>query len=446
MVTRAVKHLNQLVIYEVYVRNHSALGSFKGVEKDIPRIQSMGVDVVWLMPIHPIGKVNKKGTLGCPYSISDYRSVNPEYGTLADFKRLIQTIHKSGMRVMIDVVFNHTAHDSLLVQQHPDFFHQDKHGTPITTVPEWSDVIDLKHPNRELTRYLADTLAHWSKLGVDGFRCDVASLVPVQVWQEIRDTVDRINPDTLWLAESVHAGFVEYRRANGLTAQSDSELYQVFDLTYDYDIWPMFQAVVTGAEPVERLLELYRFQHAIYPAHYAKLHYVENHDQARIMFLAPSVNQALAWTAFQAFNQGAFLIYGGQESGARHTPSLFDRDFVDWDEYSYQNFISHLCVIKKSDYMAAGEFILSSGSPAIQAAYVWENGGLLGVFNVSAKTGKIRVPILDGVYLDLISQKPYPVQHGEMDIPEEAVVLEVNSVFHPARLFSSLIDTDLKPG
>ena len=133
------KYYRNLVLYEVYVRNHGPNGTFADVEADLPRIQAMGVDVVWFMPIHPIGKINKKGSLGCPYSIADYREVNPEYGTKADFSRLIERAHALGLKVMIDVVYNHTAHDSVLVREHPEWFHQDAHGKPVTTVPEWSD-------------------------------------------------------------------------------------------------------------------------------------------------------------------------------------------------------------------------------------------------------------------------------------------------------------------
>ena len=143
-----------LVIYEIYVRNHGPNGTFADVEADLERIRALGVDVIWFMPIHPIGKLNKKGSLGCPYSIQDYRGVNPEYGTRQDFKRLIEKAHALGLKVMIDVVYNHTAHDSVLVKEHPEYFHQDAEGKPVTTVPDWSDVIDLKHPHPGLTEYL----------------------------------------------------------------------------------------------------------------------------------------------------------------------------------------------------------------------------------------------------------------------------------------------------
>ena len=303
MATDTPRECHNLVIYEVYVRNHSPEGTFLQVEADLPRIKSLGVDVVWFMPIHPIGQVAHKGTLGCPYSIADYRGINPEYGTCADFARLIQRAHELGMKVMIDVVYNHTAHDSVLVREHPEWFHQDKAGRPVTTVPDWSDVIDLKHGSPGLTAYLIDTLRGWAQFGVDGFRCDVASLVPQEFWVEARREVAKVKPGVIWLAESVHAAFVAYRRWMGLPTISDSELYAAFDLTYVYDIWPIWQAAATGRVAAGRYLEMLRMQDAIYPGNFVKMRYVENHDQARIMAVAKSRAQALAWTAFEAFTK-----------------------------------------------------------------------------------------------------------------------------------------------
>ena len=281
-----------LVIYSIYVRNHGPNGTFADVERDLPRIKNLGVDVIWFMPIHPIGQLNKKGSLGCPYSIQDYRGVNPEYGTREDFARLIQKAHDLGLKVMIDVVYNHTSHDSVLVQEHPEYFHQDASGRPVTTVPEWSDVIDLKHPNPDLTEYLIETLQGWVEFGVDGFRCDVASIIPQSFWLEARQAVAQVKPGVIWLAEAVHAGFVGHRRASGLTGLSDSEVYAAFDLTYDYDIWPIWQLAVQGKIPARRYVEMLRFQDCIYPANFIKMRCVENHDQARIMRIAPSQKQA----------------------------------------------------------------------------------------------------------------------------------------------------------
>lgn len=440
MTKESPESIRNLVIYEVYVRNHGKNGKFSDVEADLERIRDLGVDIVWFMPIHPIGKVNKKGSLGCPYSISNYREINPEYGTKEDFARLIGKAHRLGMKVMIDVVYNHTAHDSVLVHDHPDWYHQDKSGAPVTTVPDWSDVIDLKHPNPELTEYLIETLKGWATFGVDGFRCDVASLLPEEFWVKAREEVAKVKPGVIWLAESVHAAFVEGRRRENLSAISDSELYRAFDLTYDYDIFPIWQAVVSGRLPVVRYLEMLRFQDAIYPKNYAKMRCVENHDRDRIMKSAPTYQQALAWTAFEAFNRGAFLIYGGQESAAAHTPSLFDIDKVEWKDYELTRFIKALTKIKKDPILQQGKFFLTAAEPVIQAAWKTADAYLLGFFNVSRSHGKVGVPLPDGEYQDLISGQVLKVAAGEMNIPETAVVLRASGHIHPQPVFSDLMD------
>ncbi len=429
-----------LVIYEIYVRNHGTHGTFADVEADLPRIRAMGVDVIWFMPIHPIGQVKRKGKLGCPYSIADYREVNPEYGTKADFARLIERAHALGLKVMIDVVYNHTAHDSALVREHPDWFHQDERGVPTTTVPEWSDVIDLKHPNEGLSAYLIETLQGWARFGVDGFRCDVASLLPEEFWVNARRAVAEVKPGVIWLAESVHAAFVAERRANGLTGISDSELYRAFDLTYDYDVCSIWEAAVVGKVPVARYLEMLRFQDGIYPANFVKMRCVENHDQPRIMKLAPGRAQALAWTAFQAFNKGALLIYGGQESAATHTPSLFDVDKVPWGDYELQPFLTTLANLKKDPAMVSGQFILLESDPAIQAIWHWPGASLYGVFNTGAGTGRIKVRLADGIYTDLLSGASVNVRRGRMTMPDSAFIVRYEGEIELKPFHSDLLD------
>lgn len=416
--------LRNLVIYEIYVRNHSAEGTFDAVTRDLPRIRQMGVDVVWLMPIHPIGKLNKKGSLGCPYSIQDYRQVNPEYGTLEDFKQLCQAAHALGLKVMIDVVYNHTSHDSVLVQQHPDWYHQDKQGHPVTTVPDWSDVIDLVYAdNPALWEYQIESLKMWVKLGVDGFRCDVASIVPLDFWLHTRAEVAKVQSDVTWLAESVDASFVLQRRDHGLTAFSDSEIHQAFDLSYDYDIWVAWKKAIQDPTFLPIYIDILRLQKALYPAHTIKMRCVENHDQPRIMRDAPSRSQALAWTAFQAFNEGAFLIYAGQEAENTHTPSLFDIDKVDWGNYSLQPFLTKLCQVKKRAEIEQGNFYILTATPAISAIWQADQGGLFGTFNVAGAEGTVPAPLADGDYKDLISGEVVSISHGRMPIPKTAVIL-----------------------
>ncbi|NPV57463.1 MAG: alpha-amylase [Anaerolineae bacterium] len=424
--------LRNLVLYSIYVRNHGSNGTFADVENDLERIRSMGVDVIWFMPIHPIGEIDRKGSQGSPYSIKDYRAVNPEYGSKDDFRRLIDKAHQLGLRVMIDVVFNHTAHDSVLVAKHPNWYHQDATGKPITTVPAWSDVIDLRHPNPQLTKYLAKTLADWAKFGVDGFRCDVASLVPVEVWREIRRTVEKVKPQVIWLAESVHAEFIEQRIENDLFAVPDCELYRAFDITYDYDIFPVWQHAVIGKQPVSRYLDMLRFQNCIYPANFIKMRYVENHDQIRIMKLAPSRDQALAWTAFQAFNKGAFLLYGGQESAATHTPSLFELDKVQWGSYELQKFITSLAVLKKDPAQVHGRFAILNNDAPIEAVWYYPPASLYGIFNVNGASGKIPVNLPNGSYTNLLTGTTLRVSAGTMTAPKFAAIVRYNPVTVPS--------------
>lgn len=429
-----------LVLYQVYVRNYSPNGTFADVEADLERIQALGTDIVYFMPIHPIGKLARKGTLGSPYSIADYRGINPEYGTRADFARLIQKAHNLGLKVMIDVVYNHTSHDSNLVAEHPDWYHQNAQGQPVTTVPAWSDVIDLKYPNPALEDYLIDTLAGWVEFGVDGFRCDVASLLPEDFWVRARARCAQVKPGVIWLAESVHAGFIGSRRDANLRAISDSEVFRAFDMEYTYDIWPIWQAAVTGAEPVERYLEMVRFQSCIYPANFVKMQCVENHDQARIMLLAPSRDRALAWTAFEAFNKGSFMIYAGQESAANHTPSLFDIDRFEWGNYPLAPFLTKLARMKKDPAMLSGVFTITSAEPAIVATWESSDACLLGIFNVNGVSGQVKLPLPDGNYQDLLNDDIVQVHNGKAKIPMTAAVLRYTTPVKPGWFPSIFFD------
>src|SRR5262249_13823927 len=160
--------------------------------------------------------------------------------------------------------------------------------------------------------------------------------------------------DLVWLAESAHISYIAERRRSGLPILSDNELYQAFDLTYDNDVRPIWNAVVAGRAPLRRYAELVRLQDGIYPPNFVKLRYLENHHHPRFMPVAADTDQALAWTAFQAFNKGAFLIYAGQECGAEHTPSLFDKDSINWGNYRFQPYFATLARLKKDPAVASG--------------------------------------------------------------------------------------------
>lgn len=445
--------VRSLVIYQVFPRNHGPSGTLADVTADIPRIAGLGADVLYLMPIHPIGVAGRKGTLGSPYAISDYRAINPELGTDADFDELVAAAHDAGLRVMIDVVFNHTSPDSVLVAEHPEFFHLDAQGRPMTTVPAWHDIIDLFHPNPDLTRYLIDSLATWVRRGVDGFRCDVASLVPVEFWVQARAELAEVRPGLLWLAETPHPVWVEQRREAGLPTASDGEMFAAFDMEYQYDLFSIWQAVVTGRERVGRYLEMLRWQDATLPANHAKIRFVENHDQYRVMYFCPTPEQARAWTVLAACSRGPLFLYAGQEAAARRWPSLFERDPVQWGDRPLTGFITAMTALKKHAAIRVGGFRIVTDEPTVQVSWGALDGdrmaplvdgpGLYAVCNVLAATGDVDVPLSDGTYRDLVSGRAVQVAAGRMAAPADAVVVEVTEPITAPMWRSNLLDVNL---
>src|SRR5262249_5279717 len=170
------------VIYQIFPRNFSNEGNFKAVTAQLDRLKELGVTILWLMPIHPIGQVKKKGTIGSPYAVQDYYAINPDYGTRDDLKKLISESHRHNMKVVIDIVANHTAWDSVLMK-HPDWYKHDANGN-ITYPHDWSDIAALNYANPELRRYMTDMLKYWIReFDLDGFRCDVAGEVPTEFWE-----------------------------------------------------------------------------------------------------------------------------------------------------------------------------------------------------------------------------------------------------------------------
>ena len=327
--------LSTAVLYEVFVRNHGPEGGFNAVRQDLDRIRALGTDILWLMPIHPIGEKNRNGTVGSPYAIRDYAAINPELGNEASFRALVDAAHGLGMRVILDVVFNHTSPDSRLAVEHPEWFLRNAAGCPIPKFPEWADIVDLRYASPEGTRFEAlwdlqiETLGRWIDLGVDGFRCDVASVVPPEFWAMARERLDRrAGPErtVVWLAETVHKHFLKYMRDRGFPAWSDPEVLQVFDLSYDHDGAEYLDAYFSGKKPLAAYLDHLLVQETMNPAKSLKLRFVENHDLPRAADKIRGGDRLRCWTAFQALLPGAFLVYAGQEFRATHRPDLFHRD------------------------------------------------------------------------------------------------------------------------
>jgi len=385
--------LKNTVIYEIFVRNHSRGSSFNEVLKDLERIKELGVDILWFMPLHPIGEAGRKGNMGSPYAIKDYTAIDHLYGAKKDFYRLIVQAHRLEMKVMMDIVYNHTSVDALLVNEYPQWFLKDKKENFIRKINDWDDVYDLDYKNKDLWECQIKNLEDWVSLGIDGFRCDVAAMVPLEFWLEARERVDR-QKNLIWLAESFSPSLVKIVRELGYTAHSDPELHQVFDLTYDYDGFEYLQKYFRGQGGLKKYLDHLFIQETLYPAHAVKLRFLENHDTQRIAAVVKNKDSLKNWTVFYALLPGATLVYAGQEVAAAKQPNLFTRDPINWEEgdeefygffqkvLSIAKEIKNKCDIFQVKEIAAGILLL-----------VWEGSGekFISLVNLEGRYGKIKV-------------------------------------------------------
>ncbi len=426
MAVNTPKIYRKQIMYSIYVRNHTPEGTFQALRADLERIRDLGVDIIWLMPIHPIGKKARKGALGSPYAISDYRTVNPEYGTMEDFQALVADIHALGMKCIIDVVYNHTSPDSWLVEHHPEWFYHKADGSFGNHVGDWSDIVDLDYEQKDLWDYQIETLKMWAGI-VDGFRCDVAPLVPIAFWLKAREEVEKVRPGCFWLSESIEPDFLRYLRGQGLVAHSDCEIYQAFDAAYDYDIFGIFRGYLEGKQPLSAYAEAVTRQESTFPANYVKLRYLENHDVARAAQMIPDETARLNWTAFLYFQKGMVLLFGGQEVGAVRRPDLFDKDDVIWNSgRDDTELLRRLTQIRREVLPEHSAYeVRALPRDVLLATHEMTDGKLIGVFSVQGQASLVEVCIPDGSYENLITGDPVEVYAGRLSIDGTPIILKV---------------------
>lgn len=303
------------VIYQVYPRAFSASGDFNGVTAQLDRLKDLGVSIIWLMPIHPIGQEKKKGTIGSPYAVRDYYGINPDYGTKADLQRLVSEAHRRGLKVIIDIVANHTSWDSVLMK-HPEFYKRDAKGN-ITWPYDWFDIAALDYRNRELRRYMTDMLKYWIReFDLDGFRCDVAGEVPTDFWEAARVELDSVKPNIFMLAE----------------AHKPELLLKAFELDYSWPVHHAVTDVLQGRRPAQAIRTTWEDEVKEWPRNALHMRFSDNHDERRAIarFGEPA---ALAATALAMTLDGVPLVYNGMEVGdttESGAPALFEKMPIFW--------------------------------------------------------------------------------------------------------------------
>ena len=417
--------LRNQVIYSIYVRNHTQEGTFSAIIPDLDRIQALGTDIIWFMPIHPIGVKGKKGTLGCPYANKDYRSVNPEYGTMKDFQELVDAIHARGMKCIIDVVYNHTSPDSVLTIEHPEYFYHKPDGSMGNHVGDWTDVVDLDYNCKELWDYQIESLKMWAEI-VDGFRCDVASFVPVEFWCKARAAVEAVRPGCIWLAETVHSGFGLMSRQMGLYSANDYEMFRAFDMEYDYDIREVFDRYLSGNCNLSNYIDVINFQECCYPDNYIKMRFLENHDQPRICSFIKDPKVLQNFNAFLYFLKGTTLLYAGQEYCCTEIPSLFEKDVFPRNmELDISSNFIQLNHFKKT-VLSAEDAFLGKADDANDIAILERNDRKmrkLGIFSLKAKPADVSVDWKDGEYINRLDCSKVTVANGILHCDGNPIVI-----------------------
>jgi len=396
-------------IYQINTRQFTPEGTIRAAEAQLPRLQALGVGILWLMPIHPIGKKERKGTLGSPYAVQDYFAVNPELGSLAELKHFVELAHRLGMRVILDWVGNHTAWDNVLVQSHPDWYDKDERGRfHPTPWYDWDDIIDLDYSKPGLRRYMVNALVYWVReVGVDGFRVDAAGLTPLDFWERAARELRAVKPVFLlgeWESRDLHA--------------------RAFDATYAWSWWDSMKRIAEGGADATSLYPYYAWNRKFYPREAYRLLYTTNHDKnawegTEFEIFGPALG---AVTVLSFVSEGMPLIYNGQEAGNRKRLAFFERDPIVWQDAPQARQFSRLVALKKRNtalWNGADGGVMEpvrNSAPKQVFSFTRAKGRdkVVGVFNLSAQP--VDVKLLGdrhtGRYVDFDGDVPVDLQDG----------------------------------
>ena len=304
-------------IYQINTRQFTAEGTFRAAQAELPRLKQLGVEILWLMPVHPIGEIKRKGSLGSPYSVQDYYGVNPEFGTLTDLRAFTDAAHAQGMYVILDWVANHSAWDNPLVTEHPDWYKRDWKGD-FRPTPwwDWSDIIELDYRQPGLRAWMAKALRYWvEEVGVDGYRADVAGFVPLDFWEDVRAELETVKPVFLlaeWESRDLHA--------------------RAFDATYAWSWWEALHKIAQGQADANALHIYYSWNENFYPKDALRMTFVSNHDKnaweaTEYEAFGPALDAAIV---LSFVGEGMPMLYNGQEAGNRRRLAFFEKDPITW--------------------------------------------------------------------------------------------------------------------
>lgn len=394
-------------IYEVNVRQYTPEGTFKAFAKHLDRLKEMGVQTLWFMPINPISKTNRKGSLGSYYAVSSYTNINPEYGTMEDWKNLVKQAHEKGFKVIIDWVPNHTGADHYWLQKHPDFYVKDSTGKAMMAA-DWADTRKLNYANLELRDTMINQLKFWIKeTNIDGFRCDVASDVPDDFWKKcIADL--RKEKNIFMLAE----GDKPELNADG------------FDATYTWNDFSLFKKIAKGERNASAFDSALNKTDSTFPNNALRMFFTSNHDEntwnKADYETTPGESHAPFAVLTQTVKRSVPLIYSGQEEPFLRAIKFFDKDTITFTKFARADFYKKLLSLRKSNVAlsAQANFIRSTTNADDKVyAYFRELNGekvliILNFTNTSVKA-KMHNPEIIGTATEIFTNQSEELKRGK---------------------------------
>jgi len=398
--------INNLTIYEVNLRQYTPQGTIRAFREHLPRLKSLGVGILWFMPIHPIGTVNRKGNLGSYYSIQNYYGINPEFGTLEEFKSLVNEIHEMGMYVILDWVANHTAWDNPMADEHPEWYTKNDEGNfqpPPGT--NWDDVIDLDYNNDNLRAYMTAAMKYWIReVNIDGFRCDVAGMVPTDFWESVIPELEKIKP-IFMLAEWEDPELLE----NG------------FHADYNWGLYHILKDIAAGEKEFYEIQKYYQAPPKSYPINALRMNFLDNHDEnswGRVMSNHFGKNLYPLLTIIFTL-PGMPMIYSGQEVQLNKQLKFFDKDTIIWGDAPDSKFYQKLISLRKRHKVFWNTNhnlkFMSNLRPGLVGFKRWnKDDSFQIVVNLSEQDQELDPSLIDGSILlgDGISQKTTIARHG----------------------------------
>ena len=396
-------------LYEINLRQFTPEGTLASAEKQLPRLKALGVDILWLMPIHPIGVKNRKGSLGSPYSVRDYLAVNPDFGTVEDLKRFVDRAHELGMYVILDWVANHTAWDNPMVTEHPEWYSRNWKGEfHPTSWNDWSDIIELDYYQPGLRRYMTEAMKYWVReVGIDGYRCDVAGFVPLDFWNNLRRELDAIRPVFMlgeWEATDLHA--------------------DAFDATYAWGWYTAALEATTGGKGPGPLRGYYSTHDNTWPREAMRMTFVSNHDKnswdgTEFEQFGPGLEAAIV---LSVVGEGIPMIYSGQEAGNTRRLPFFEREPIAWKEHPNGELYRRLIELKKANtalwnaQWGAGMIDVPNSAPEQVLSFVRANerDKVFAVFNFSKAPVEVsfKETLFEGRYKEFPSGREATLEAG----------------------------------